>query len=108
MISFRAPQGEGQSMRVAWIEWSGAALTAVVALLTGGPLNASDQSGVHYVAEELGNRTKPAGEAQGAPKGLRDSGVRVMSTFALYIGPDQVPAEPCGYMVMRDNSDPNK
>ena len=81
-------------MRVAWIEWSGAALTAVLALLAGGPLNAADQSGVHYVAEELGNRTKPAGAAQGAPKGLSDSAVRVMSTFALSIVPDQVPAGP--------------
>src|SRR6478752_1043040 len=108
MISFRAPQGEGQSMRVAWIEWSGAALTAVVALLTGGPLNAADQSGVHYVAEELGNRTKPAGAAQGARKGLSDSAVRVMSTFALSIVPDQVPAGPGGQMVKLDKSDPNK
>jgi len=95
-------------MRVAWIEWSGAALTAVVALLAGGPLNAADQSGVHYVAEELGNRTKPAGAAQGAPKGLSDSAVRVMSTFALSIVPDQVPAGPGGQMVKLDKSDPNK
>src|SRR6476661_11221360 len=108
MISFRAPQGEGQSMRVAWIEWSGAALTAVLALLAGGPLNAADQSGVHYVAEELGNRTKPAGAAQGAPKGLSDSAVRVMSTFALSIVPDQVPAGPGRQMVKLDKSDPNK
>ena len=95
-------------MRVAWIEWSGAALTAVLALLAGGPLNAADQSGVHYVAEELGNRTKPAGAAQGAPKGLSDSAVRVMSTFALSIVPDQVPAGPGGQMVKLDKSDPNK
>ena len=95
-------------MRVAWIEWSGAALTAVLALLAGGPLNAADESGVHYVAEELGNRTKPADAAQGAPKGLSDSAVRVMSTFALSIVPDQVPAGPGGQMVKLDKSDPNK
>ena len=95
-------------MRVAWIEWSGAALTAVLALLAGGPLNAADQSGVHYVAEELGNRTKPADAAQGAPKGLSDSAVRVMSTFALSIVPDQVPAGPGVQMVKLDKSDPNK
>ena len=95
-------------MRVAWIEWSGAALTAVLALLAGGPLNAADQSGVHYVAEELGNRTKPAGAAQGAPKGLSDSAVRVMSTFALSIVPDEVPAGAGGQMVKLDKSDPNK
>src|SRR4029077_2781950 len=107
MISFCAPQGEGQSMRVAWIEWSGAALTAALALLTGGPLYAADPSGVHYVAEELGNRPKPAGAAQGAPKGLSDSAVRVMSTFALSIVPDQVPAGPGGEMGQHDEFYPN-
>jgi hypothetical protein len=96
-------------MRVAWIGWSGAALTAAFALLAGTPLNAADQAGVHYVAEELGNRTKPAGAGQqGASKGLSDSAVRVMSTFALSIVPDQVPAGPGGQMVKLDKSDPNK
>lgn len=95
-------------MRVAWIEWSGAALTAVLALLAGGPLSAADQSGVHYVAEELGNRTKPADTGKAASKGLSDSAVRVMSTFALSIVPDQVPAGPGGQMVKLDKSDPNK
>ena len=47
-------------MRVAWIQGSGAALTAALTLLAGAPLNAADGTGVHYVAEELGNRTKPA------------------------------------------------
>ncbi|MGH6827098.1 hypothetical protein [Methyloceanibacter sp.] len=91
-------------MRVAWIGWGGAAL----ALLAGGPLNAADQAGVHYVAEELGNRTKPADAGQGASKGLSDSAVRVMSTFALSIVPDQVPAGPGGQMIKLDKSDPNK
>jgi hypothetical protein len=95
-------------MRVARIQGSGAALAAALTLLTGAPLNAADQAGVHYVAEELGNRTKPAGPAQGAPKGLSDSAVRVMSTFALSIVPDQVPAGPGGQMVKLDKSDPNK
>jgi hypothetical protein len=95
-------------MRVAWIEWSGAALTAALALLAGGPLNAADETGVHYVAEELGNRTKPADAGQGAPKGLSDSAVRVMSTFALSIVPDQVPVGPAGQMIKLDKSDPNK
>jgi hypothetical protein len=96
-------------MRVAWIEWSGAALTAALALLAGGPLNAADETGVHYVAEELGNRTKPADAGQqGTSKGLSDSAVRVMSTFALSIVPDQVPAGPGGQMIKLDKSDPNK
>lgn len=96
-------------MRVAWIQGSGAALTAALALLAGGPLNAADGTGVQYVAEELGNRTKPADTGQqGASKGLSDSAVRVMSTFALSIVPDQVPAGPGGQMVKLDKSDPNK
>jgi hypothetical protein len=95
-------------MRVAWIQWSGAALAAVLALLAGGPLNAADGTGVHYVAEELGNRTKPANAGQGTSKKLSDSAVRVMSTFALSIVPDQVPAGPGGQMIKLDKSDPNK
>jgi hypothetical protein len=47
MISFRAPQGEGQSMRVAWIRSAATALTAVLALLSGGQLKAADETGVH-------------------------------------------------------------
>ena len=95
-------------MRVAWIEWSWAALTVALALLAGGPLKAADDTGVHYVAEELGNRTKPADAGQGASKGLSDSAVRVMSTFALSIVPDQVPLGPGGQMIKLDKSDPNK
>jgi hypothetical protein len=76
--------------------------------LTGAPLHAAEQAGVHYVAEELGNRTKPADAGQGSSKGLSDSAVRVMSTFALSIVPDQVPAGPGGQMVKLDKSDPNK
>jgi hypothetical protein len=95
-------------MRVAWIQWSGAALAAVLALLAGGPLNAADGTGVHYVAEELGNRTKPANAGQVTSKRLSDSAVRVMSTFALSIVPDQVPAGPGGQMIKLDKSDPNK
>ena len=95
-------------MRVAWIRWSGAALTAALTLLAGGPLKATDETGVHYVAEELGNRTKTPEAAQSAPKGLSDSAVRVISTFALSIVPDQVPAGPAGQMIKLDKSDPNK
>jgi hypothetical protein len=95
-------------MRVAWIQGSGAALTAALMLLAGTPLNAADETGVHYVAEELGNRTKPADTGQGTPKGLSDRAVRVISTFALSIIPDKVPAGPGGQKIKLDKSDPNK
>jgi hypothetical protein len=94
-------------MRVAWIRSAAAALTAVLMLLSGVQLKAADETGVHYVAEELGNRTKTPEAAQGASKGLSDSAVRVMSTFALSIIPDQVPAAN-GKMIKLDKSDPNK
>ena len=94
-------------MRVAWIYWSGAAFTVALALQAGAPLNAADEGTVHYVAEELGNRTKAPEAEQAAPKGLSDSAVRVMSTFALSVLPDKVP-DANGEMVTLDKSDPNK
>jgi hypothetical protein len=94
-------------MRSAWIGWSGAALAAALTLLAGAPLKAADGTGVHYVAEELGNRTKAPEAGQGASKGLSDSAVRVMSTFAISILPDKLPNAK-GEMVKLDKSDPNK
>ena len=95
-------------MRAAWIGWGGAALAAVLTLLLGGPLKAADETGVHYVAEELGNRTKTPETSEGAAKDkLSDSAVRVMSTFALSILPDQMPSK-SGEMVKLDKSDPSK
>jgi hypothetical protein len=94
-------------MRAAWTEWGTTALAATLALLLGGPLWAADESGVHYVAEELGSRTKTADASTGAPKsGLSDSAVRVMSTYALSILPDEYPLKN-GEMVKLDKSDPN-
>ncbi|HEV3242427.1 MAG TPA: hypothetical protein VGY14_04150 [Methyloceanibacter sp.] len=93
-------------MRVAWIQ-RGAALAAALTIFTGAPLKAADDAGVHYVAEELSNRTKTPEATQGASRGLSDSAVRVMSTFALSILPDQVPAAN-GKMVKLDKSDPSK
>jgi hypothetical protein len=95
-------------MRAAWIGWGGAALAAVLTLLLGGPLKAADETGVHYVAEELGNRAKTPETSEGAAKDkLSDSAVRVMSTFALSILPDQMPSK-SGEMVKLDKSDPSK
>jgi hypothetical protein len=97
-------------MRVAWIRASVAAAamgTAALALLIGGPLRAADQTGIRTVAEELGDRTKTPDAPADAPKGLSDSRVRVMSTFALSILPDEVP-DSSGAMIKLDKSDPNK
>ncbi len=94
-------------MQAAWFGWSGAALAAVLTLSAGGALKAADGTGVHYVADELGSRTKTPDAGKTASKGLSDSAVRVMSTFALSILPDKVPG-PNGQMVKLDKSDPNK
>ena len=95
-------------MRAAWIGWGAGALTAVLTLLSGGPLKAADETGVHYVAEELGNRTKTPETSEGAAKDkLSDSAVRVMLTFAISILPDEIPSK-SGKMVKLDKSDPSK
>jgi hypothetical protein len=94
-------------MRVAWIKLSAAALVAAPAMLFWAPLEAADESGVHYVAEELGSRTKTAQATPSATKGgLSDSAVRVMSTYALSVLPDEYPAA-SGEMIKLDKSDPN-
>jgi hypothetical protein len=94
-------------MRVAWIQGCSVMVAAALALLLGSPLRAADQPGVRTAAEELGSRTKTPDAPAGAPKGLSDSAVRVMSTFALSILPDQIPDGTGGKMKL-DKSDPNK
>jgi hypothetical protein len=92
-------------MRMAWFQWGGAATAAVLALLIGAPLSAQD--GVRPVAEELGQRTKPAAAPDAANKGgLSDSAVRVLMTYAFSIIPEQQPG-PDGKPVKIDKSDPN-
>ena len=94
-------------MRVTWIQASTAVVAAVLALLLGGPLRAANETGVRTVAEELGSRTKTPDALAGAPKGLSDSAVRVMSTFALSILPDEI-SNRNGSKTKLDKSDPNK
>lgn len=66
-------------MHSAWFQWGGAATAAVLGLLTGAPLRAADDTGVRPVAEELGQRTKPAtAPGSGQTGGLSDSSVRVL------------------------------
>jgi hypothetical protein len=92
-------------MYKAWFQWGGAAAVAVLALLTGSPLQAADDTGVRPVAEELGQRATPP-EAQ-QKGGLSDSAVRVLMTYAFSIIPD-THVGPDGKPVKVDKSDPNK
>jgi hypothetical protein len=78
-----------------------------LALLTGAPLRAADDTGVRPVAEELGQRANSAAAPQGKQKGgLSDSAVRVLMTYAFSIIPEtQTGAD--GKPVKVDKSNPN-
>jgi hypothetical protein len=95
-------------MHSAWFQWGGAATAAVLALLTGAPLRAADDTGVRPVAEELGQRTKPAtAPGSGQTGGLSDGAVRVLMTYAFSLIPEEKPG-PDGKAHKVDKSDPNK
>ena len=84
-----------------------AACAAALTLLASGPGWAADQTGIRTVAEELTQRTKPTEPADGQSKGLSDSAVRVLMTYALSIVPEESPGAD-GKMQKVDKSDPNK
>ncbi len=93
-------------MHVARIDLSAAIALAGLSILLAAPLQAAEQSGVRTVAEELGSRTKADAAPDGGQKGLSDSRVRVMSTYALSILPDEV-QDRSGNKIKLDKSDPN-
>jgi len=96
-------------MKVAWIQLGGAACAAVLAVLVSAPVRAAnDTTGVTAVAaEELDKRSKQAQQEQGDPKGMSDSAVRVLQTYAFSIIPEDAKG-PDGKVVKIDKSDPNK
>lgn len=93
-------------MASGWIRWSGVACAAGFALLQATALNAAD-NGVRTVAEELGERTKPAESSGDSSKGMSDSAVRVFMTYAVTIIPDEMKGAD-GKAAKVDKSDPNK
>ena len=96
-------------MKVAWIEWSGAAAAATLALFVSVPAQAAEPApGITAVAaEELDKRSKEAEEAQTQSKALSDSSVRVLMTYSFSLIPNQV-LGPDGKPTKVDKSDPNK
>ena len=108
-VSFRHGKGEGQSMIVASSRWGGALCAQALALLISVPVLAADtNAGMTAVAaEELDKRSKEAEEAQGLSKGMSDSSVRVLMTYAFSIIPEETIGED-GKAVKTDKSDPNK
>ena len=89
-------------MRVAWFQLGTATGAVVFALLTSAPIQAADESGFTAVAaEELDKRSK-----QPQKKGLSDSRVRVMVTYAFSLIPEAT-AGADGKSVPVDKSDFN-
>jgi hypothetical protein len=96
-------------MKVGWIQLGGAACAAVLAVLVSAPVRAADSSGgvTAVAAEELDKRSKQAQEEQGEGKGMSDSAVRVLMTYAFSIIPEESTG-PDGKVTKVDKSDPNK
>ena len=93
-------------MKIEWIQLGGAASAVVLALLVSAPVRAADSTGTAAVAaEELDKRSKQAKEVQGESKGMSDSAVRVLMTYAFSIIPDEAKG-PDGKPVKTDKSDP--
>lgn len=94
-------------MQRGWFQWGWAVAAAVVILPAGSPARAADENGVWKLAEELGQRTKPAAPEAQQNRGLSESAVRVLMTYAFSVIPEQQPG-PDGKPVKLDKSDPNK
>jgi hypothetical protein len=94
-------------MQKVWIQRGLAVASAIAVLLAAAPLKAADTTSVKTVAEELDKRVKPA-ETGGAPKDhLSDSSVRVMTSFAWTVLPNEYPGTD-GKSIKVDKSDPTK
>lgn len=89
-------------MRFAWVQLGVATCTAVLMLMISAPGMAADQSGfTNVAAEELDKRSKQPQE-----KGLTDTRVRVMLTYAFSLIPGETPG-PDGKPEPVDKSDFN-
>jgi hypothetical protein len=94
-------------MQRACFQWGVAAAGAVLSVLAGSPARGADEPGVRTVAEELGQRTKPAAPGAQQKGGLSDSAVRVLMGYAFSVIPEER-AGPDGKPVKLDKSDPAK
>ena len=94
-------------MKIEWIQLGGAASAVVLALLMSAPVRAADNTAdtAAVAAEELDKRSKQAKGTQGESKGMSDSAVRVLMTYAFSIIPDEAKG-PDGKPVKTDKSDP--
>lgn len=93
-------------MYSSWVR-SGICALAAVALFGAFPAGAAENDGTKTVAEQLNERTKTPQPVPENKTGLSDSAVRVMTSYAFSILPDEARG-PDGKMVKLDKSDPKK
>lgn len=92
-------------MKIEWIQLGGAASVVVLALSMSAPVRAAESTGVTAVAaEELDKRSKQAQGTQGESKGMSDSAVRVLMTYAFSIIPEEAKGAD-GKPIKTDKSD---
>lgn len=93
-------------MKLVWIQLGGAVSAAILALLMSAPMAAAQATGTTAVAaEELDKRSKEATGAPGQSKGMSDSAVRVLQTYAFSIIPEDA-KDADGKPLKVDKSDP--
>ncbi len=94
-------------MGMFWVRVSAGAFAAF-AFMTGSPAVAAEQEAGQIMAQQLTDRTRePETDSEGSDDKLSDSAVRVMTSYAWSIMPDQVDAGN-GTMISIDKSDPAK
>ncbi|ODA68885.1 hypothetical protein A7A08_00719 [Methyloligella halotolerans] len=94
-------------MGMFWVRASAGAFAAF-ALMSGTPAVAADQEAGQVMAQQLTERTRePESSSEGSEKKLSDSAVRVMTSYAWSIMPEQLDAGN-GTMISIDKSDPAK
>jgi hypothetical protein len=93
-------------MKSVWVQFGGAVSAAVLALLMSVPVGHADAAATTMVAaEELDKRSKQAGGVPGQSKGMSDSAVRVLMTYAFSTIPEDATG-PDGKPMKIDRSDP--
>lgn len=93
-------------MKFVWIQLGGAVSAVVMALLMSAPVRATETAGTTLIAaDELDKRSKQAAPVPGKSKGMSDSAVRVLMTYAFSIIPEKAKG-PDGKPVEIDKSDP--
>ena len=93
-------------MKFVWSQLGGAISAAIMALLMRAAAGAAETAGTALIAtDELDKRSKQAAGAPSQSKGMSDSAVRVLMTYAFSIIPEDAKG-PDGKPLKVDTSDP--